>query len=164
MITDFDGRYRINGEYRPLAAALITKYKEIGPINADQVLFLDDTTSSGLSKGRVIYAAASSIPERWQQVIYQLTSKSYRHCITFYRKNTAGLRRNQLVALIYHELRHLAPNGGIKSHDVEDWSNMVQAFGPNWVHDNVPNLLAEEINWDHLLDPGLFQTKLSLVK
>ena len=79
------------------------------------------------------------------------------------------MAKEQIVALVYHELRHVDPDGNMKHHDVEDWVEMVDKLGPNWADTKarIPNLLDMDINWDNIKSqPNLFEsyTKLQLVK
>ncbi|NPV72120.1 MAG: hypothetical protein HPY55_16055 [Firmicutes bacterium] len=57
-----------------------------------------------------------------------------------------------MVATIYHELRHIGPDGKLTAHDVEDWENLVGALGPGWYlpERQIPDLLGEDIDWDKI--------------
>jgi hypothetical protein len=62
------------------------------------------------------------------------------------------MSREQIIALIYHELRHIDTYGDLQPHDVEDWSNMVATLGTDWnsTESRIKNLLEDEVLWREL--------------
>ena len=62
------------------------------------------------------------------------------------------MSREQIIALIYHELRHIGPDGDIIKHDVEDWNNMIATLGTDWAttQSRIKNLIEDEIIWREL--------------
>ena len=65
----------------------------------------------------------------------------------------------QIVALIYHELRHVGPYGEIIQHDIEDWACIVETLGKDWFErfDMADDILAGNFEWD-----GRHSVQLSL--
>jgi hypothetical protein len=96
--------------------------------------------------------------------------------IEIFKANTAHMSRAQIVALLYHEMRHIqlvtTPNGSdikIVGHDIEDWSNMIEKLGVDWnsAKRPIPDLLDDNItDWDSIEGPmTLFsESNLRLVK
>ena len=67
------------------------------------------------------------------------------------------MSREQLILLIYHELRHIGHDEGkIIHHDVEDWSNIVATFGTAWstTKEEIINIIDDEFeseNWMQIM-------------
>lgn len=79
------------------------------------------------------------------------------------------MSREQIYALIYHELRHIGTDGKMVDHEINDWINMVEKLGMNWntTRAPIPDLLDEGIDWDSITGPAtLFpaETTLRVVK
>ncbi len=67
------------------------------------------------------------------------------------------MSKEQVIATVYHELRHIDTDGDIKPHDVEDWDNMVATLGKNWAEtkSSIINLLDDEFpGWNELRKAG----------
>jgi len=169
VVNEWNGKFLINEAYRPIAQALCLKFSNLYAM-PENIVFIDDTQSSGLSQGRRIFAKTGKVPPLWSEAIEQMTSKNFTHFIIFYKNNTDMMSREQIVALVYHELRHIDSDGAIAPHDIEDWANMIDKLGPMWAitKANIPNLLDESIiNWDSIkASPNLFpaESKLQVVK
>jgi hypothetical protein len=80
----------------------------------------------------------------------------------FFASNIHHLNREQYVALIYHELRHIGRDGKLMHHDIEDWSKMISALGIDWSshRDDFPDLLDDYVDWDQLI--GRQQMQMSI--
>ena len=152
IVKEFMGKYNINEFYRPIAQALCKKFPEIKSVPINSLLFLDNTEGTGKSLDKIKYAQAGKVPGKWAEVIYQLTGNWYTNYIEFFKRNTEGMTREQIVALVYHELRHIMHDGNLQHHDVEDWSEMHRFFGRNWASTKaiIPDLLDDDIDWDVL--------------
>lgn len=144
---------------RPIADALIGKYEELRHIDPDKILFVVNHKSSG-SKRQIVLAKTSKISPKWSELLYQLGSYSYFYLIEFYAKTTASMDESQMVALVYHELRRIGPEGEILAPDVHDWWQLIQGLGRKWFYPDVscPNLLDDGIDWKKLMG-GLYSTK-----
>lgn len=170
-VKEWSGKWTINEFYRPIAEALTSKFsKELGHIAVPGVLFIDDRESKAQPKGRRVYATCGKVPGIWVDVIKQMTNRWFTHYIVFYKKNTDQMSREQIISLVYHELRHIAPDGDLRPHSIEDFTEMIDKLGPNWASTkaNIPDLLDESIiNWDDIQGPpSLFpeQNRLQVVK
>lgn len=168
-VKEFDGKFRINESYRPIAAALIEKYPELNHIAVESILFVEDTESAKKNKGQIVFAQISAIPEKWSDIVYQASGQPFEYLLEVFKINTAMMSREQIIALIYHELRHIATDGSLKGHDIEDWTNMVEKLGVNWnvTKGSIPDLLADGVDWESIEGPtNLFpaETTLRVVK
>lgn len=150
VVAESLGKFQINENYRPIAKALIEKHHELSHIAYQTIIFGDDLTSKGKSRGRRLMAKISKMPAVDRDIIRQLTGKTYDYRMTFIRNNTEGLSAKQIIALVYHELRHIGEDGSMVGHDVEDFSNMVRALGNNWCEENkeIPDLLDKSFVWE----------------
>jgi len=146
------GKFRLNESYRPIAEALVAKYREISHVPVDKMIFIENTDATPRRKGRFILAQIGVVPPKWSEIIEQLTGVEVAYWMEIFKKHVEGLSREQIIALIYHELRHVSRLGGIVGHDVEDWANMISALGTRWncVDAEVPDLLAEGVDWESI--------------
>lgn len=162
-------KIRINEHYRPIAEALCKKHEELKHVPVNNILFLDDVETEKKSKGKYVLAEIGKIPAKWSEVIEQTTGFYFELVLTVYRENTSHLSREQKIALIYHELRHIRDTAKglvLVGHDIEDWREMHDKLGPNWssTHADMPDLLDAEFDWSKFdPPPGLF-TGLKAVK
>ena len=62
------------------------------------------------------------------------------------------MQREQIIALIYRELRHIDGSGELEPYDIEDWSNMVATLGKDWAMTKaeIKNLIDDDIIWKEL--------------
>jgi len=175
-VEEFGGKYKINENYRPIAAALISKFPELMYVPVDNILFIENMEDKRKKNNGIVYAQISKMPGKWEEIIYQITKKQFEYMLEIFKENTEGMSRAQITALIYHELKHIqlvrsdqGPKIDIVRHDVEDWFNMVEKLGTNWASTkgSIPNLLDEDVNWESIEGPAnLFpaETSLKLVK
>ena len=141
-----------NERMRPIAEALISKYRELQHIQADKILFVLNYKNSG-NKRQMVLAKTSRISPKWTEILYQLGSYSYFHTIEIYAKTTASMDENQKIALLYRELRRIGPEGEILVPYVHDWWQVLMGLGRNWFYPEqpCPNLLDEGIDWKKLM-------------
>lgn len=168
-VNEFNGKYRINESYRPIAKALIKKYPELKHIAVESILFVEDTESTKKNKGHIVFAQISAIQKKWSDIVYQATGQPFEYLMEMFKINTAMMSREQIIALIYHELRHIGKDGSLKDHEINDWTNMVEKLGVNWnvTKGSIPDLLTDGVDWESIEGPtNLFpaETTLRVVK
>lgn len=141
-----------SGKIRPIADALIQKYPELRHIDPDKILFVLNRKSAG-SKKQMVLAKTCKIPVKWTELLCQLGSRPYFYMIEFYEKTTSAMDDNQMVALVYRELRRIGPEGEILTPDIHDWWQILIGLGRKWFYpDNTcPNLLDEHVDWKKLM-------------
>ena len=172
VVDEFNGKYKINEMYRPIAAALKEKYKELEYVPVNNILFVENMEDKRKSNNLTVYAQISKVPGRWEDLIYQMTKKHFEYMPEIYKENIMNMSRQQIVALIYHELRHIqmvrsssGPKIDIVGHDVEDWINMIEKLGSNWgsTKASIPNILDDSVDWDSIEGPArIFPTEAIL--
>ncbi len=175
-VEEFNGKYKINENYRPIAEALKTKFKELEYVPVKNILFIENTEDKRKKNNSTVYAQISKMPPKFEEIIYQVTGKYFEYMLEIFKENTMLMSREQIVALVYHELRHIqlvqkkdGPEIDIVAHEVEEWLNMIEKLGLNWqgTMSQVPDLLAADVNWESIEGPmNLFpaETSLKLVK
>ena len=175
-MTNTGGEYLINEAYRPIADQLKEKFEELEHVPVDSILFIDRQEKKQKHANKIVCAQVSKIPTRFQDIIYQLTGQNFTFMIEVFKANTSYMTRAQIVALLYHEMRHIqlvvTDDGAdikIVGHDIEDWAQMIEKLGANWnaAKRQIPNLLDDAItDWDSIEGPPtLFsESTLRLVK
>lgn len=177
MVDEYNGEYFINEAYRPIAEQLKEKFfDELKWVPVNNMLFVDRQETKQKHANKVVCAQVSKVPVRFQEIIYQLSGRYFAFMIEIFKANTAHMSRAQIVALLYHEMRHIqlvtTPNSSdikIVGHDIEDWSNMIEKLGVDWNSTKrpIPDLLDDSItDWDSIEGPmTLFsESNLRLVK
>lgn len=165
VVNEFGGKYLISEKYRPIAKALINKYPELSHIAVESILFVEDTESVKKNKGQIVFAQISMIPDKWSDVVYQTTGQHFDYMMEIYKFNIMQMAREQIIALIYHELRHIGKDGKLIDHEVNDWINMIEKLGANWntTKGSIPDLLDGEIDWSSIQGPfSLFPGEVTL--
>ena len=175
-VEEFDGKYKINEDYRPMAEALKSKFKELEYVPVKNILFIENMEDKRKKNNSIVYAQISKMPPKFEEIIYQVTGKYFEYMLEIFKENTMLMSREQIVALVYHELKHIqlvqskdGPKVDIVGHDVEDWLNMVEKLGLNWAttKGQIPDLLDKGISWESIEGPmNLFpaETSLKLVR
>lgn len=149
--SEFD--YEIcNKKIKPIAEALIQKYRELQHIEPEKILFIVNYKNAG-SKKQMVLAKTSRVSPKWAEILYQLGAHSYFFMIEFYAKTTATMDENQMVALVYRELRRIGPEGKILVPDVHDWWQILMGLGRKWFYpdNSCPNLLDDGVDWKKLM-------------
>lgn len=173
VVDEYDGEYFINDAYRPIAQKLKDKFTELQHVPVKHILFMDRQNTKQKHGNRTVCAQVSKIPARFHDIIYQLTGKYFTFMIEIFKMNTAHMSRGQIVALLYHEMRHIQLVGDefkIVGHDIEDWANMIEKLGVDWntTKRTIPDLLDDDItDWNDIEGPlTLFpaETTLKVVK
>jgi len=163
VVDEYGGEYLINEAYRPIAEQLKEKFEELQYVPVKSMLFIDRQETKQKHANKIVCAQVSKIPNRFQDIIYQLTGKNFTYMIEVFKANTAHMNRAQIVALLYHEMRHIqlvvTENGAdlkLVGHDVEDWAQMIERLGADWntAKRQIPDLLDDSItDWDSIEGP-----------
>ena len=169
-VTEWTGKYFINEAYRPLAERLVAKYSELEWAPVQNILFVENTEDKRKQNNKTIYAKVSKVPGRWEEIIHQITGKQFSFMIEIFKENCQGMSREQVIALLYHELRHIQLVVGqtkvdIVGHEIDDWANMIEKLGVNWAETKaiIPDLLDENITcWDDIDGPMILFPEMGL--
>lgn len=171
-VDEFNGKFKIAEFYRPIAEALKEKFSELQYVPVDNILFIENLEDKRKKNNAVIYAQISKMPGKWEDIIYQITDKCFGYVLEIFKENILHMSREQIIALIYHEMKHVqlvtagqGPKIDIVRHDVEDWFNMVEKLGVGWASTkgSIPDLLDKRIDWSSIEGPAnLFPSETSL--
>lgn len=147
-------KYRFNEGYREIARALVDKFEELQHIQVERIAFVENVEDLKKRGDGVQHAGITKLSAKAAFVA------GYDYIIELFTKVTAHWVREQYVAAIYHELRHISPRGTVsRAHDVEDFDELLGAFGAHWAHPGAPaiaDLLNQDFDWSHLQPPSLF--------
>ena len=138
-----------NWIYKPIAEKLVSKFPEIKHINPNKILFIEDMEWE---------KPDSTKPKRHWQARISKSNKQFeamtRYSYILETRNyyIEKMTREQIIALIYHELRHIDEWGDLQPHDIEDWDNMVATLGKDWAETQaeIKNLIDDDILWKEL--------------
>lgn len=113
--------------YRPIAEKLIKKFKELYHINPYSILFIEETEWKPGATAKQPWVARIKITNN------EFTSMTgYDYIMEFREFYTEKMQREQIIALVYHELMHIDTDGKLREHDVQDWNNLVATLGVDW--------------------------------
>lgn len=87
-VDEFNGKYKINEDYRPIAKALKAKFKELEYVPVENILFIENTEDKRKVNNSIVHAQISKLPGKWEDIIYQVTKKQFETCWRFSRKTT----------------------------------------------------------------------------
>lgn len=141
-------RYQSNEGYRSIAKALVARFASLRHIALDGVLFVDDLEGKPKHGGRPVLAQLYRLPPllSWMTAV---GGPGWEYVVLVYKAHTVTFSREQLVAVLYHELRHIGVAGKLVHHDLEEFADLHAALGPNWTttRRQVPDLLDADIDW-----------------
>jgi hypothetical protein len=143
----------LNEGIRPLAKSIIAKFpEELNHVQLDEILFVDSDAEGGSVK----YVEVKKIPDLISRVIEKKHNRWYKYIVVVYQTACSEFSREQRVLSIYHALRHIGEDGLVK-HDIEEFSNVAAAIGPDWARTKrkIPDILAEGFDWSKIEGPQL---------
>ncbi len=131
--------------FEPIAHRLVEKFEELKHVEPSQILFLENTSwtpGKRSSNKRETIAKISILNAQMQAAL------GYKYMIEIKGYYVEHLSKEQIVAVIYHELRHIGPEGDLLQHEIEDWDNMVATLGKDWMSlgNSIVDLLDDEFD------------------
>lgn len=145
--------------YRPIAKKLVEKFPELKHIKPMGILFIEDME----------WEMPDSVkPKRhWMARILKANKHldfmtGYDYVLETRNYFIDRMSREQLVALIYHELRHIDKYGDLVSHDVEDWDNLVATLGRDWATTQAQIIDILDDDFEGWRDLGKVATQLNM--
>lgn len=152
----------VNSRMRPIAQDLIKKFEELRHLEADKILFVVNNKHVP-SKTKIVYAKTSKISDKWRDLLYQMGSIGFLYMVEFYGKSTSLLDENQIIALVYSELRRIGPEGKLISPDTNDWWQLLMGLGRHWYYPDAecPNILEAGKTWRDLMGDHYEPPKIS---
>ncbi|MBC8589352.1 putative metallopeptidase [Paratissierella segnis] len=138
-----------NWVYRPIAEKLVKRFEELEHIRPRLILFLEDMEweepKSDKPKKHWI-ARISKSNKQFAEI------SGYKYILETRNYYIGEMQREQIIALLYHELRHIDQFGDLQPHDTEDWSNMLATLGTDWAttQSKIQNILEDDVIWREL--------------
>lgn len=137
--------------YRPIAEKLVEIFGEIVHIKPRKILFIEDMEwEPGAAKQPWKSKMKKANKELESMLGYEYILETRNYYID-------RMSKNQVIALLYHELRRIDGDGSIIKPDIEDWSNLVATLGKDWSTTNevIQNILDDDFEgWDDLRKAG----------
>ena len=126
----------VDERWREIAEGLVEREPRLAHVAGSEarIAYLSSDAEKK-SRGRPVYGTCEKVPAKWQW------SRPYDFAITVFEPNVAGLDERRLERLIYHELLHIGidldgegrERYSVVPHDVEDFREMVERFGVDWI-------------------------------
>ena len=124
--------FEIDEGLKTLASKVISDKKDLRRLETPdcRIAFLYSDKEKK-SRGRTVYADTEKVSDKVKAIA------PYDFIVTFYKPNCAALSPDKMEILMYHELKHVGFEPGkpfyIVPHDVEDFSDIIEEHGMNWV-------------------------------
>lgn len=116
----------MNEWYGPIARGLIDKFEEIEHVRYYRIIFIEDRQ---WEPGNAVWNWKARIKKAGTQF---REATGYDYILETRKYYTERMSKEQLILLIYHELKHIGQDGSILHHNIEDWDNIVATFGKDW--------------------------------
>ena len=156
VVPEWTGDYLVNDSYRPIAEQLCRKFTRELYAESEEILFVDNLKDRKKVKGGLVFAQISLIQPKMSEIIEQMTGHKFKFVIEFFKRSMELMSREQIIALVYHELRHISIDGKLIDHDIADWAEMLTRIGPNWASTraSIPDLLDDSLTkWEDIEGP-----------
>lgn len=138
-----------NNWYRPIVWRLRDKFEEFKHLKPDKILFIEDRDweEPKSDKQKRQWIARIRVPNK-----EFIAVTGYEYILETRNFYIERLQSEQIVAILYHELRHIGKDGDLVQHDIEDWGNMVASLGADWATTQgmIKDILEEDFSWEDL--------------
>lgn len=137
--------------YRPICEKLCKKFEILKHIKPSRILFLEDTYWTGSEKKISWPARVKETNKQFQAIT------GYYYVVETREFYTENMSREQIVALMYEQLKHIGTDGKIVDYDVRGWEDMIATLGADWssTKANIQNILDEDFDeWEELRKIG----------
>lgn len=146
LVADFS---EVSQEYEELANQIIEKFDHLHFIKDNEISVGYVISYENKTKGKkYVFGKCEKVSKENKAYL------PFDFIITMYEPNVSMLDDNQKKIVMLHELQHIEIGSKglkIRDHDIEDFSNIVKAFGYNWndwLNDEVqvPDILGGDID------------------
>lgn len=126
------GKYEKSEELEKLAAKVIAENEIFGHLSSDDCrIAFQECESTKTNSGKTVYADTERVKDKLKALL------PYDFIITFY-KDGMELSVEMKERLMYHELKHVGfepeeKKFSIIPHDVEDFKDMIEKWGVDWI-------------------------------
>ncbi|VBB05593.1 Hypothetical protein LUCI_0803 [Lucifera butyrica] len=159
VVDEWSGKYMINEVYRDPAKKLVQKFPEIKHVPVEAILFIDNVDGNGKNRDKVKFAEIRKVPDKWQDLVKQMTNRTFCYMVEFYKKNLEDMTWSQVLLVLYRELRKIDTDGELKAYAIEEWPEVFYSLGTDWQdkHRLITNLIEANGDWDNMRQPRLFE-------
>lgn len=166
VIDEWSGKYMINEVYRDPAKKLVKSFQDLQYVPVEAILFVDNIDGNGKNKDKVKFAEIRKIPEKWQDLIKQMTGRTFCYMLEFYKKNMEDMTWSQVLMVLYRELRKIGPDGEFRAYAIEEWPEVFYSIGEDWHGKNriITNILEAGGEWENMRQPRLFEPVESTIR
>jgi len=129
-----DCEFRESPEMKDLATRIINRKSEVGYIDVNDVLFLQEYETKPPANARCYRLLGHPIQAFRPETF----------CIVFYEANIDHMSPQQRALLMLHELMHIPPTGDkLIDHNIKDFSEIIGYGGTDWSRSGriVPDIL-----------------------
>lgn len=136
-----------NQYYKPIASKLVEKFEEIAHVRPQRILFIEDMEWKPTGGKNIWVARVCKTNKQFDEMT------GYEYIVETRNYFIDKMSREQVILLLYHELRHIDTDGSLRKHDIEDWNNIVATFGTDWnkTQGEITDILSEDFdNWQEL--------------
>lgn len=160
VLKEWSGKFLIVQDmYESVAKELVKNYKEIRHVLPKSILFIENTEGKAKDKGRPKFAQINKLPQKWGDIIKQISGRNFDYIIEIQKENISNFTWEQVVMMIYRELRKIDLYGNIQGYDIEEFSEIAYNLGTDWKDTNrlIPNLIEAKGCWERMKQPRLFE-------
>ncbi|HEY3314359.1 MAG TPA: putative metallopeptidase [Bacillota bacterium] len=143
--------------YAGYAKALVRKMPELRHVPIGSIVFVENVAKAAKPTRRRRLSSVFKAPKKklvkyaacrkLSPLIHYLTGKSY--VIEVFQDACQNFSREKMAILMYHELKHIAEDGKLAKHDIEEWGLVTRAIGADWTITQriLPDILASDFSW-----------------
>ncbi len=148
--------YQSAGLYQSYARALVQKMPELRHVPIGSIEIVQNVAKNAKPR-RVRQTKVTDKPKsklvkyavtrRLSPLLQYLTRKQY--VIEVFQDACQNFSREQRQLLMYHELKHIAEDGKLTKHDIEEWGQVTRSIGADWAvtQRSLPDILAPDFDW-----------------
>lgn len=124
--------YKLDERLTQIAAKVIGQHDNLKHLDDPDCRIAYQLSSLAKKSGqKIVYADTERVKDKYKGIM------PFDFVITFYGPNVENLTDARMERLMYHELRHVGFTGdgtfSIIPHDVEDFRDVVDAWGLDWL-------------------------------
>lgn len=148
-----------NKTWAQLAKAIYEKYRQYLTCNPATILFVEIKDSKAKFKGQPKFFEVTTVSKMWQQILKQITGKSFTHKIHAGNIEKFDQTFEMCLVHLYEEMRKIKADGSLSDYAIRAFPEVQQALKSDWAREGsvIPNLI-DAGNWAamHNLQGKLF--------
>ncbi len=157
--------------YESYAKALVQKMPELRHVPIGSIVFVENVGKRAEGKPKRRLRLSSLVKPKKKLVKFAMTRKlspllawitGKAYIIEISQDACQNWSREKMQLLVYHQLKHIALDGKLVQHDVEEWGQVAQAIGADWstTHRTLPDILAPGFDWSKYRAPQITMSEV----